>query len=131
MPLSDRERQILEEIERNLHSEDPKFARRYRQTAPYSRESRLVRVGAIVFVIGFAILFAFFFSRSLLVGVVAFAAMVTGVVVVASSIRILAGGRRPNNEDAFFRRDEDGLPQRLGKLVQQWEQRLRERYRRL
>jgi hypothetical protein len=121
VPLSDREQKILQEIEKNLYDDDPRFARDVRRRAPRMEEVRRTKLGAALFVLGFAVLIAFFVSSSLLVGVVAFGAMVAGIVLVAGSIRGLgsSGGA--------------GLPARRDRLVHkfgEWGARIRKRYKR-
>lgn len=110
MPLSEHEQKILQEIEKNLYSEDPRFAHGRRSSRNRSK------LGAIVFVVGFVILIGFFISRSLLVGVAAFGAMVAGIVLLAGSLPELipsAGSQRDRLTGAFSR----------------LEKRLRERYK--
>jgi hypothetical protein len=81
-----------------------------------------VKLGSLVFLCGFALLIAFFVSRgALLLGVAAFGAMVGGIVLVAGSIRGLTSGRGLNPGE---RRD------RLTTAIQQWEEKLRRRYKR-
>ena len=121
MPLSEREQKILEEIERNLYEEDPKFARDVRRRAPHMDEVRRIKLGAVLFASGLAVLVGFFVSQSLLVGVVAFGAMVAGIVLVAGSIR----GVGPTRDgSARGRRD------RLARRFEEWEARMRQRYKR-
>jgi hypothetical protein len=55
MPLSDRERQILSEIESQLASEDPRFVRAVATAAPTPGRMRL-RWGIIGFVLGIVML---------------------------------------------------------------------------
>jgi hypothetical protein len=57
MPLSDRERQILSEIESQLASEDPKFARAV-GTLPRSAGQARLRYGIAGFVVGVLMLLA-------------------------------------------------------------------------
>ena len=57
MPLSDRERQILSEIESQLASEDPKFARIVR-TLPTSAGLSRLRYGVVGFGLGVVMLLA-------------------------------------------------------------------------
>jgi hypothetical protein len=120
VPLSDREQKILEEIERNLYEEDPKFAHQVRRT-PKMDEIRRVKLGALLFLCGFALLIAFFISRSILIGVAAFGAMVGGIVLVAGALKGLSG---PRTLGSGVQRD------RLTEYFRQWEQRLRKRYKR-
>lgn len=121
MPLSDREQRILEEIEKNLYQEDPSFARDVRRRSPRMDEVRRAKLGVFIFLCGFALLIGFFVSRSVLIGVVAFGAMVGGIVLVAGAIKGLASGR---GMSSGIRRD------RFTTMIHTWEQRLRRRYRR-
>jgi hypothetical protein len=57
MPLSDREQQILSDIEARLRQEDPKFARAVGTTTISSQSRRQVKLAAIGFVLGFLLLF--------------------------------------------------------------------------
>lgn len=88
MPLSDKEQQILEEIERNLYEQDPAFARRTRLTL----ETHAVRntwLGAGVFLLGFFVLVAFFVTELVPVGAVAFLTMLAGALITYKSLRRL------------------------------------------
>jgi hypothetical protein len=121
VPLSEREQKILEEIEKNLYEEDPKFAHGVRRRAPKMDEVRRVKLGALLFVIGFGLLIGFFISRTILVGVAAFGAMVGGIVLVAGALKGLSGSRRFG---PGIHRD------RISEMLRQWEQRFRKRYKR-
>ncbi|MFN2488208.1 MAG: DUF3040 domain-containing protein [Actinomycetota bacterium] len=117
MPLSEREQKILEEIERDLYREDPTFARDVRRTRPGLPKASRTRLGAILFLAGFCMLFAFFANRWLVLGVVAFGAMVGGVVLMAGSVRELTTKQHPPRE-------------RLGQALRTLEERIRGRYKR-
>jgi Protein of unknown function (DUF3040) len=117
VPLSEREQRILEEIERNLHQEDPALGRAARRGLHLDRVKR-IKLGGLLVVAGFALLFAFFVSGSVTLGVVAFVAMVAGIVLVAGSIRGLPGER---STVRLERRD------RLMSALRAWEERVRKR----
>ena len=119
MPLSEHEQRILEEIERNLYQEDPGFARGVRRASPRLQESRRARLGLVLFIAGFAILFAFFVSQMLLVGVAAFVAMVAGIVLIAGSARSLLGSTRAGRD----------VNARVKSTLTEWEKIIRRRYR--
>lgn len=121
MPLSEREQRILEEIEKTLYEEDPSFAREVRRKAPRMAERRTVKVGALTFVIGFALLIAFFISSRVVVGVAAFGSMVAGIVLVAGSLRASLSPRRPPGPR---------VGDRVTGTLRSWEDKLRQRYRR-
>lgn len=57
MPLSDREQQILSDIEARLREDDPKFARTVATTTVSTLAKRQVKLAAIGFAIGFFMLF--------------------------------------------------------------------------
>lgn len=119
MPLSEREQRILEEIEKNLHQEDPSLGRATRR-GPHLDRVKRIKLGGLLVVAGFALLFAFFVSGSVTLGVLAFVAMVGGIVLVAGSIREPAADRSTIRID---RRD------RLIGALRAWEERVRKRRR--
>ena len=87
VPLSEREQEILAEIEKRLSEDDPRLARQV------SRRALRAKTGLFVFLAGFALLIGFFFSGSVLVGVAAFAAMVVGIVLLLGAVGGLLRGR--------------------------------------
>jgi hypothetical protein len=84
-------------------------------------EVRRIKLGALLFLCGFAMLIGFFLSGSLLLGVAAFGAMVGGIVMVAGAMREFAGARRLG---------PGGQRERISGVFRQWEERLRNRYKR-
>jgi hypothetical protein len=115
VPLSDREQKILEEIERNLYEEDPRLARDVERSSRLGGSSRF-KLGVLLFVLGLAILVGFFVSGQVLIGVVAFGAMVGGILLLAGSAKDIASSSRPGREQVSQRFSD-------------WEQRLREKYK--
>lgn len=120
MPLSEREQQILEEIEKNLYADDPAFARGVRKSAPEAKEFKHLKLGAALFAAGLVLLVTFFVSRLLFIGVSAFASMVAGIFLAATAFFSLASARakQARVRTRFALRFED------------WDRRLRDRYRR-
>lgn len=121
VPLSEQERRILEEIERNLYVEDPSFAREVKRSAPRMKDRRQVKLGALVFVLGFAGLIAFFITSLILVGLIAFSAMVGGIVVIAGSLKASISPRRPPGPK---------LKQRVNDQIASFEEKMRDRRKR-
>jgi hypothetical protein len=78
MPLSDREQQILSDIEARLRQDDPKFARTVGTTTISSRSRRHVKLAAVGFVVGFLLLFGI--VASIWFGIVGFALMLVSAV---------------------------------------------------
>ncbi|MFN2526627.1 MAG: DUF3040 domain-containing protein [Actinomycetota bacterium] len=120
MPLSEREQQILEEIEKNLYAEDPAFARGVRKSSPQAKEFKHLKLGAGLFAVGLVLLVSFFVSRLLLFGVLAFAAMVGGIVLVAGAMYALASAQAKQLK----------VGTRFTRTFEDWDRRLRDRYRR-
>ncbi|MEX2557376.1 MAG: DUF3040 domain-containing protein [Actinomycetota bacterium] len=96
MPLSDHEQRILEEIERRLVAEDPKFAREVGAGVSEGAALRKVKRAVVGFALGFAVLIAGLFLPDLLVvfGITAFSVMVASAMVIASGIKQV-GRERP------------------------------------
>ena len=99
MPLSEREQKILDEIEKNLADEDPRFAHERRPTVARGSISSRARLGLLVFAIGFVLLIVFFVSRALVAGLFAFVAMVAGIVLLASPVGALVNSAKENTVD--------------------------------
>jgi hypothetical protein len=81
MPLSDREQQILQEIERHLYEQDPKFAHGVAAKTLKSTSARNFRRGLLLFLVGLAALVTFFVTTQVLWGVLAFLLMLGGATV--------------------------------------------------
>jgi len=98
MPLSEHEQRILEEIERRLVADDPKFAREVAAGGGQTAVLRRVKRAIIAFVIGFGLLITgLIVSKIVIFGVAAFIVMVPSVVVVVSSIKHV-GRQRPETD---------------------------------
>ena len=87
MPLSDREQQILQEIEDQLYEQDPEFARGVSSTTLQAHLLRNVRRGITAFLTGLVVLFVFFFQTQLAIGVAAFLLMLAGAVYTYDNLR--------------------------------------------
>lgn len=87
MPLSDREQQILQEIEDQLYEQDPEFARGVSSTTLQVHLLRNVRRGIAAFLAGFAVLVVFFIQTKLPIGVAAFLLMLAGAVYTYDNLR--------------------------------------------
>ena len=115
MPLSEREQQILDEMERNLRSGDPRAGREV-EPQPRADTDRL-KLSAFIFVVGLFLLVGFFLSSLVIVGVLAFAAMVSAIVLGASGL------------SRFFAPGEEDGRSRAQRAFSSWEEGLRRRYR--
>ena len=85
MPLSEHEQRILEDIERRLQQEDPRFAQQVARASVSSELARRVRLGVLVFVAGFVMLMLFWVS--VWVAITGFAVMLAAALFVYQHLR--------------------------------------------
>jgi hypothetical protein len=89
MPLSDREQQILSDIEARLREDDPKFAKTVGTTTVSSRARNRIKLSVFGFTLGFIMLLAVIPTQSIPLGVLAFAVMLGSVVVGGDQLKRL------------------------------------------
>jgi hypothetical protein len=115
MPLSDHEQKILEEIERQLYEQDPKFARNVASKARKGHSTRNLRRGILLFILGFIALFGFFANPMTWLGVASFLLMLGGATLAYS------GAKQSGEERAQRRAGGDAIGKRLrdlpGKII--------------
>ncbi|CAO5167871.1 SNF family Na+-dependent transporter [Frankia sp. AiPs1] len=103
MPLSENEQRLLEQIERALVEDDPKFASAVRSTDPRTYLLRRVRRSAVVFLLGLAVLVVgVVLNRvplTVILGILGFVMMLLAALRGAADLRRISGretgGRRP------------------------------------
>ncbi|RCV56701.1 DUF3040 domain-containing protein [Marinitenerispora sediminis] len=88
MPLSEHEQRMLEQIERALYAEDPKFANTVRQTNPQVHYKRWIIKASIGFVLGVCLLMGGVIAKAPAVGAIGF------IVMLACTLWGLSGWRR-------------------------------------
>lgn len=91
MPLSDREQQILSDIEARLREEDPKFAKTVSTTTVSSQARRQIKLAAAGLALGFLLMLAFIVEFWL--GVVGFALMLASAVYGGNMLKRLGQGQ--------------------------------------
>ena len=90
MPLSEHEQRLLDQIERALYAEDPKFATTVRSTDLRTHMRRRLRRAAFVLVVG-VVLLVLGLSTSPAVGIAGFAVMVIALLMGLSALKRLGG----------------------------------------
>lgn len=115
MPLDERERRILEEIERQFYEEDPKLFQTVRNTSLVTVARRNVRRASVGLVLGLVVMLATF-TRYPLVALVGFGVMVISAWVLVTTFRRRSVGQGTS---------ADAVPQRVGA----WLDRVRQRWR--
>ena len=79
MPLSDHEQRLLEQMERALYAEDPKFATSMRSSRGSASDRRRVAAGIVALLAGLGLLIAGVAAKFVPIGVVGFLAMLGGL----------------------------------------------------
>ena len=80
MPLSEHEQRLLEQMERALYAEDPKFATALRQPTGTRVSRKRLILGVVVLLVGLGLLVTGVAVKIALVGVLGFLVMLAGVV---------------------------------------------------
>jgi hypothetical protein len=92
VPLSEHEQRLLDQIERALYAEDPKFASTVRQTDLRTHMRRRLRRAAFVLVLGFALMLVGVVAQQILLGVAGFVVMLGALLLALSSWKRLGAG---------------------------------------
>jgi hypothetical protein len=87
VPLSEHEQRLLEQMERALYAEDPKFASSLRSAGPRPGNRRKAAIGVLTLLVGMALLIAGPVTSVVVLGVVGFVVMLVGTMVVISAMR--------------------------------------------
>ena len=92
MPLSEHEQRLLDQIERALYQEDPKFASTVRQTDLRTHMKRRLIKAALVLALGFALLLTGVVISQPLVGIAGFGVMVIALLLAMTAWKRLGQG---------------------------------------
>ena len=127
MPLSEHEQRMLEQIEKALYAEDPKFAHSVRARDPRIHYRRRVILAIIGFLLGVGLLVAGVIIKYIPMGVAGFLVMLTCAMWALTSWRHMTGlgPRRAPAEPRQRQRRRRGQPTDQGFM-----ERLEERWRR-
>ena len=144
MPLSEHEQRLLDQIERALYQEDPKFASTVRATDLRTHMRRRLRRAALVLVLGFALLVTGAVTQQPVVGIAGFVVMVGALLLAMTSWKRLgqpgppdlhvAGGperprsTKPSGGSRRVRPPSSGSSGgMMGRLEERWKRRWEER----
>ena len=130
MPLSDHEQRLLDQIERALYDEDPKFASTVRSTDLRTHTRRRLRRAAVLFVLGFGLLLAGVFTRggtlAISFGVSGFVVMLAGLFYALSALH-RGGARVDSSRRARGAKRSRGSV--MGRVEERWKRRWEDRGR--
>jgi len=88
VPLSEHEQRLLEQMERALYAEDPKFASSLRSAGPRPGNRRKAAIGVLTALVGVALLVTGAATSIVVVGVLGFLAMLVGTFLVVTTLRV-------------------------------------------
>jgi hypothetical protein len=87
VPLSEHEQRLLEQMERALYAEDPKFATSMRSARGGAGDRRRIAIGVVGLLVGLGLLVAGVAAKLVIVGVLGFLAMLGGLWLAISALR--------------------------------------------
>lgn len=96
MPLSENEQRMLEQMERALYAEDPKFVSSLRVNDLRSHNRRRTLQAVVGFAVGITLLMTGVVSMIWIVGVLGFVLMLASALYAASSWRKVSGSAEPS-----------------------------------
>jgi hypothetical protein len=129
VPLSEHEQRLLDQIERALYAEDPKFASTVRSTDLRAVMRRRIRYAVLLCVVGFVLML--FFVQNPAFGIAGFAVIVGGLALALSAWKRMGGGGTSTTLRAVDGRAERSSGQRRkSKSSGSAKQRLEERWQR-
>ncbi len=135
MPLSEHEQRLLDQIERALYQDDPKFASTVRSTDLRTHMKRRLRRAALVLTIGVVLLLGGLVSNQPAIGIGGFVVMVAALALALSSwkrlgatsgagLRVVGSQARPKGE----RRPAKGRSEQGAGLLSRFEERWKRRW---
>ncbi|MGK5532305.1 DUF3040 domain-containing protein [Streptomyces sp. URMC 129] len=131
MPLSDHEQRMLEQMERALYAEDPKFATALEGTELRTYSRKRVYQAIVGFLVGIGLLMGGMVAQFIALSVVGFLVMLgCAVVAVTGWRRTPPGGAAPARGAAPGRRQPRGQRQRrsmMTRIEERWQRRREER----
>lgn len=124
MPLSEHEQRLLDQLEQQLHAEDPKFANTLSSAPTRSMSTRNIVIGVLVVITGLLVLLGGVMSQLIIVGILGFLVMGGGVYLATLRPKL---GAQPNDKTA--QGTKSATKQKSGfmnGLEEKWEERRRD-----
>lgn len=126
MPLSEHEQRLLDQMERALYAEDPKFATSMRNPRPSLGDKRRVVIGVIGLLAGVGLLLGGVATRIVILGVAGFLAMLVGMVMILGAFS-KPGQQTKSKPKAGHSKGGKSRPHRGDSLTDKMEDRWRRR----
>jgi Protein of unknown function (DUF3040) len=100
VPLSEHEQRLLEQIERALVDDDPKFASSVRSGDRRLKARRKLHIGFLLLVAGLGIMLGGVVAQSILIGILGAVVMFAGLPLVALNYKAATGAAEPGSGPA-------------------------------
>jgi hypothetical protein len=130
VPLSEHEQRLLEQIERALVDDDPKFASTVRTGDRRLKARRKLQIGALLVIVGLAVLVGGAVARSVPLGVLGFLVMFGGAAMGVLNYKTATGVVEAGGTTSAPRTGPGGRPAKGRGRRQPLKSRLEERFRR-
>lgn len=124
MPLSEHEQRLLEQMEKALYAEDPKFATSLRSSGAGGAQRGRAALGVLGFLGGMGLVLAGVATAVIALGVVGFAIMLVGAVLIYSAFS--GGAPAPaaeGEQPSAPRTTKQNGPGFMGKMEDRWRRR--------
>ncbi|TNB73221.1 DUF3040 domain-containing protein [Arthrobacter sp. BB-1] len=122
MPLSEHEQKLLEQLEKQLHEDDPKFANSMGSDPGRSWSTRHVVIGVLCALAGVFLLLVGVTLQNIFVGVLGFVVMGGGVYF--ATMRSSSAGTKPGSK-ASGRKPGKSRSSFMSSLEERWDERRR------
>ncbi|MDJ0318178.1 MULTISPECIES: DUF3040 domain-containing protein [Arthrobacter] len=124
MPLSEHEQRLLDQLEQQLHAEDPKFAHALSTAPTKSLSTRNIVIGVLIMITGLLVLLAGVALHLIPLGIVGFLVMGGGVYVAVSKPRFGSQHQTEHKPgDKTRAKQKSGF---MNGLEEKWEERRRQ-----
>ncbi|WP_160666521.1 DUF3040 domain-containing protein [Pseudarthrobacter sp. ATCC 49987] len=120
MPLSEHEQKLLEQLEKQLHEDDPKFASSMGSDAGRSWSTRHLVIGVLATLAGVVLLLLGVTIQNIFVGVLGFVVMGAGVYYAT-----MRGGAGKSKAAGVARKPGKPRSSFMGNLEERWDERHR------
>ncbi|RAN74500.1 hypothetical protein B5P43_28635 [Bacillus sp. SRB_336] len=117
MPLSEHEQRLLDQLEQQLHAEDPKFAHTLASDPARSLSTRHIVIGVLIMIVGIMVLLGGVALKVIAVGILGFLIMGVGVYFAISRPKF---NGRPGAGAKSTTRQKSGF---MNSLEERWEER--------
>lgn len=128
MPLSEHEQRLLEQIEKSLIDDDPKFASTVRSTDLRAQAKKRIRLAVVLVVAGLGVLVGGVFVKVVLVGVLGFCIMFAGAAIVVTNYKNLSSTGAQASSGPPSKSRGKGRGAKRPSLKQRLEERFRRRF---